>query len=127
MHFRPTSVASVLWHLTRPSVVFRGGGQSWHTTKGARGYRKLGAARAPCMPAAGGARRSGFFYRPFLSRFYGIQFYGFRVCAVQDSWFDVHARIACMTDDQSARFAWNTACDPYPRAYYSCINSEYMY
>ena len=34
---------------------------------------------------------------------------------VQDSWFAVHARIACMTDGQSARFAWNTACDP--RAY----------
>jgi hypothetical protein len=57
-------------------------------------------------------RRSGFFYRPFMSRFYAIQFYGFRVRAIQDSWFAVHARIACMTDGQSARFAWNTACDP---------------
>ena len=48
-------------------------------------------------------RGSGFFYTPFLSRNHGIQFYGFRVRAVQDSWFAVHARIACMTDGQSAR------------------------
>ena len=60
-------------------------------------------------------RCSGFFYRSFLSRNCGIQFYGFCVRAVQDSWFAMHARIACMTDGQSARFASNTACDP--RAY----------
>jgi hypothetical protein len=71
-------------------------------------------SRSCCAAAAarvrGTHRRSGFFYRPFLSRFYGIQFYGFRVRALQDSWFAVHARIACMTDGQSARFAWNIAC-----------------
>jgi hypothetical protein len=66
-----------------------------------------------CMRASIPRRRWGFFYTPFLSRFYGIQFYGFRArAAVQDSWFAVHARIACMTGGQSARLAWNTACDP---------------
>jgi hypothetical protein len=59
-------------------------------------------------------RCSGVFYKPFLSRNRGIQFYGFCVRAVQDSWFAMHARIACMTDGQSARrLAWNTACDPH--------------
>ena len=55
-----------------------------------------------------GRRGSGFFYTPFLSRNHGIQFYGFRVRAVQDSWFAVHAGIARMADGQSARFARTT-------------------
>jgi hypothetical protein len=63
-------------------------------------------------------RGSGFFYTPFLSRFYGIQFYGFRVRAVQDSWFAVHARIACMTDGQSVQFARTT-----PR---HCVRSTHL-
>ena len=72
-------------------------------------------------------RRSGFFYTPFLSRNRGIQFYGFRVRAVQDScWFAVHARIGCMTNKgqsthESTRFIWNTACDP--RTYGSVLRS----
>jgi hypothetical protein len=75
-------------------------------SEGARG------GRHPIHGAAGGtrdgtytARRrcSGFSYTLFLSRFYG-----FRVRAVQNSWFAVHARIACMTDGQSARFARTT-------------------
>ena len=43
---------------------------------------RVHARMRPCGP-----RRSGFFYRPFLSRFYVIQFYGFRVRirAVRDS------------------------------------------
>ena len=47
---------------------------------------------SPCgaTARARAGARAGFFYTPFLSRFYGIQFYGFRVRAVQDSWFAVH-------------------------------------
>jgi hypothetical protein len=93
-----------------------------HTREGSRGpksqtYEEVNKPGTICGHTAGyvSARRakrrgttarrcSGFFYRPFLSRLYGIQFYGSRVRAVQDSWFAVHARIACMTDGQSARF-----------------------
>jgi hypothetical protein len=76
-------------------------------------------ARLP-VHGTGGAR--GFStHAPFLQliRFYGIQFYGFCVRAIQDSWFAVQCedriRHACVTDGQSALFAWNTARDP--RAY----------
>jgi hypothetical protein len=59
--------------------------------------------------------RSGFFYTLILSRNHGIQFYGFRVRVVQDFWFAVHARIACMAHGQSTWFAWNSACDPHAK------------
>jgi hypothetical protein len=61
--------------------------------------------------------------RPVTSYFPSYLSLG-RVRAVhQDSWFAVHARIACMIDGQSARFAWNIACDPRIRTY-SCYNPK---
>jgi hypothetical protein len=55
-------------------------------------YKKPGCSQS--RGGGGGARArprgSGFFYTPFLSRFYGIQFYGFRVRAVQQFSFHRH-------------------------------------
>jgi hypothetical protein len=80
-------------------------------------YAPWPAAAPSHRPSAAAGARGFSTHAPrrsCVSRFYGIQFYGFRVrAAVQDSWFAVHARIACMTDGQPARFAWNSACDPH--------------
>ena len=77
--------------------------------------RPLSRARAP-------APRLGVFLHPVpesksrdsVLRFSRTRGSGFLVRPV-------HARIACMTDGQSTRFAWNTACDP--RTYGSVLRS----